>query len=143
MRIEYAACRHLRRLFIPAVLAFSLPGSSPSCAEPPPPVIKYVFPQGGQRGQTIEATVSGTDFQGANAVRVTGTGVTANVVKVENPTTVRISVAIAPDAEVGEKDIRIITPAGGASSRFRFFVGDLPEINEIEPNSVESQAQPL
>ena len=68
---------------------------------------------------------------------------TANVVKVENPTTVRISVAVAPDAEVGERDIRVITPAGGASSRFRFFVGYLPEINEKEPNSLASQAQPL
>jgi len=106
-------------------------------------MIKYVFPQGGQRGQTFDAIVSGTDLLGANAVRVTGAGVTANVTKVENPTTVRISVAIAPDAEVGERDIRVITPAGGASSRFRFFVGDLPEINETEPNSLESQTQPL
>jgi len=106
-------------------------------------LIKYVFPQGGQRGQTIEATVSGTDLLGANAVRITGTGVTANVVNVVNPTTVRISATIAPDAELGERDIRLITPAGGASSRFRFFVGELPEINETEPNSLVSQTQPL
>ncbi len=126
-----------------AVLALALLGPSPSDAQMPQPVIKYVFPQGGQRGQTIEATVSGTDFQAANVVRVTGAGVTASVVKVENPTTVRISVTIAPDAELGERDLRVITPAGGASGRFRFFVGDLPEINEVEPNSLESQAQPL
>ncbi|MFV1965688.1 MAG: hypothetical protein ACC628_09720 [Pirellulaceae bacterium] len=143
MRNQHLARRLLRRLLGPAVLAFSLLGSSPSDAQPRQPVIKFVFPQGGQRGQTMEATVSGTDLQGANAVRVTGAGVTANVVKVENPATVRISVAIAQDAEVGERDIRVITPAGGASSRFRFFVGDLPEINEKEPNSLESQAQPL
>jgi hypothetical protein len=106
-------------------------------------VIKYLFPAGGQRGKSVETTVSGTNLQGASAVRLTGGGVSAKVVKVENPNTVRISVTIAPDAELGERDLRIITPVGGASNRFRFFVRELPEINEKEPNSLKTQAQPL
>jgi hypothetical protein len=43
---------------------------------------------------------------------------------------------------LGERDIRLVTP-GGISNRFRFFVGDLPEINEVEPNSEMKQAQQL
>ena len=91
----------------------------------------------------MEVLVSGTGFQGANAVLVTGGGVNGEVVKIENPTTLRIAVTIAPDADLGERDLRVISPAAGASNRFRFFVGELPEINEKEPNSLKSQAQPL
>ena len=31
--------------------------------------------------------------------------------------------------------------AGGVSNRFRFFVGQLPEINEVEPNSDKDKPQ--
>ncbi|OHB86668.1 MAG: hypothetical protein A2V98_10945, partial [Planctomycetes bacterium RBG_16_64_12] len=120
----------------------ALLGPSPSGAQPPQPHINFVFPAGGQRGTTIETTVSGTDLQDADAVHVSGAGVTGSVVNVEDPNTVRISVALAPDAELGERDLRVLTP-GGLSNRFRFFVGELPEVNEAEPNSEPSEAQPL
>jgi hypothetical protein len=112
-------------------------------AQPPQPVIKFVFPAGGQRGTSVDVIANGTGFQGASAVRVSGGGVTGQVVKVENPNLVRITVTIDPDATVGERDLRVMTPAGGVSNRFRFFVGELPEINEKEPNSLKSQAQRL
>ena len=86
----------------------------------------YVFPAGGQRGKAIEVTVVGKNLQGTNAVRLSGPGITAGVVKVENPTTVHILVAIAADAPLGERDVRLVT-RGGISNRFRFFVGELPE----------------
>ena len=133
----------LRALVVPAVLAFPFLAPSRADAQPPQPVIKFVFPAGGQRGKSVDVTVNGTGFQGASAVRVSGGGVTGQVVKVENPNLVRITVAIDPDATVGERDLRVMTPAGGVSNRFRFFVGELPEINEKEPNSLKSQAQRL
>ena len=129
-------------LFFPAVLAFSLLGPSPSDAQAPKPQISFVFPQGVQRGKTIEATVSGKDLTDANSVRITGGGLTASVVKVENPNTVRVSVNMAPEGELGQRDLRVITP-NGASNRFRFVVGAVPELNETEPNSETSQAQQL
>lgn len=43
------------------------------------PHIGYVFPAGGQRGQTFEVTVGGQFLSSANAVVVTGDGVTATV----------------------------------------------------------------
>ncbi len=133
----------LRTLVVPAVLAFPLLGPSPVDAQPPQPVVKFVFPAGGQRGKSVDVTVNGTGLQAASAVRVSGGGVIGQVVKVENPNLVRIAVTIDPDATVGERDLRIMTPAGGVSNRFRFFVGELPEINEKEPNSLKSQAQRL
>ena len=48
--------------------------------------------------------------------------------------------AIAPDAEPGVRELRILN-AGGVSNRSRFVVGQLPEIDEVEPNSEKSQAQ--
>ena len=91
----------------------------------------------------MDVIVNGTGLQGAGAVRVSGEGVAGQVLKVENPNLLRITVTIDPDATVGERDLRVMTPAGGVSNRFRFFVGELPEINEKEPNSLKSQAQRL
>jgi len=107
----------------------------------PSPVISYVFPAGAQRGRSIEATANGTHLAGASGVRVTGGGVTARVVEATEDL-VRITVAVAPDAELGERDLRLIAP-GGVSNRYRFFVGQLPEVNEVEPNSDPEHAQRL
>ncbi len=111
-------------------------------AQPPQPVVTFVFPAGAERGKTIEATVNGKDFQNASGVRITGPGVTAKVVQVVNPNAVRVSVAVAPDAELGERDLRLITP-GGVSNRLRFFIGALPEVNEVEPNTDRTKPQAL
>ena len=46
----------------------------------------------------------------------------------------RIAVAISPNAELGKRDVRLVTP-GGISNRFRFMIGDLAEVNEVEPNN--------
>jgi len=71
-----------------------------------------------------------------------GGGVTGTVIKVEHPTAVRVSITVAPDAPLGERDLRIITP-GGASNHLRFFVGSLPELNEVEPNNEFAKAQQI
>jgi len=114
----------------------------PSTAQPPQPLLSHVFPAGAQRGKTIEATVFGTNLPGASAVRITGPGVAAKVLQAEKPDAVRIAVTIAPDADLGERDLRVLT-AGGVSNRCRFMVGELPEVNEVEPNNEKTQAQQL
>ena len=60
-------------------------------AQPPQPVVTFVFPAGAQRGQTVEATINGKDFQNASGVRITGPGVTAKIVQVVNPNVGRSS----------------------------------------------------
>lgn len=158
MRNQLRSLRVDGRLLIPAVLALSLLGSSLAVAQTTGPHLAYVFPPGGQRGTTVEVSVRGRDLQGASEVRVSGKGVTASVVEVlkpaekpktpkrldasENPDIVRISVTIAADAEIGQRDLRLITPAG-ASNRFRFVVGQVPELKEVEPNSTKDEAQSL
>ena len=52
-------------------------------------------------------------------------------------------VNIAVDAEPGEHDLRIITPAGVSNRAQPFFVGDLPKVQECEPNNSLEQARAL
>jgi hypothetical protein len=137
----------MNTMFFPVVrrllaVAAVLGCSSWAAAQPPQPLLAYVFPAGGQRGKTIEAVVSGTNLQGAIGVHLSGQGVAANVLKVEKPDTLRISVTIAADAALGERDLRVWTP-GGISNRYRFMIGDLAELNEVEPNNSPAQAQRL
>ncbi|MGQ9574590.1 MAG: hypothetical protein ACUVUC_04675 [Thermoguttaceae bacterium] len=111
-------------------------------AQAPQPLISWVFPAGAQKGKTIEATVNGKDLQGASGVHFSRAGVTGKVAQVVNPNTVRIEVTVAPDAELGELDLRLVSP-GGVSNRVRFQIGELPELNEAEPNTEKTQAQKL
>jgi hypothetical protein len=124
-------------LLLPATLILTS-----SAARAQVPVIQYVFPAGAQRGTTVETTVTGTDLQGATGVRFAPGDITGRVVRVVNPTTVVISIQADPGAELGEHDLRLLTPRG-ASNRYRFMVGPLPEVNEIQPNSNRSKAQRL
>ena len=124
------------------VLTALLSLAEPALAQPPQPLVYSMFPAGGQRGRTFIATVSGANLQGADSVRVAGAGVAAKVLDAGKPDSVRISVSIALGAELGQRDVRLHT-SGGISTRCRLVVGDLPEINEVEPNSEKSQAQRL
>ncbi len=135
---------HPRRVWVSLILAIIVFGVrlAEAQAPQPQPVVTFVFPAGAQQGKTIEATINGKDFQNASGVRITGPGVTASVVEVVNPNTLRISIAVATDAELGERDLRLITP-GGISNRLRFFIGALPETGEVEPNTDRAQPQSL
>jgi hypothetical protein len=130
------------RLGVSLVLAIVACGPLRALAQPPQPVVTFVFPAGAQRGATVEATINGKDFQNANGVRITGPGVTAKIVQVVNPNAVKVSLTVAPDAELGERDLRLITP-GGVSNRVRFFIGSLPDVNEVEPNTDRAKPQQL
>jgi hypothetical protein len=152
-----ALFRCLTRLVIPAVLAIPTLGRGVSHAQLQPQ-ISYVFPAGGQRGTTVEVQVHGRFLVGATKVHISGKGASGTVktsqrAKVDKNRPRRLDVVAAPDvaqvqivldadAEIGERDLRLVTP-GGVSNRFRFFVGQIPEINEIEPNSTPEQAQEL
>jgi hypothetical protein len=124
------------------VVAIFASGPLIAQAQPPQPAVTFVFPAGAERGKTVEATINGKDFQNATGVRITGPGVTTKIVQVVNPNAVKVAFTVAPDAEPGERDLRLITP-GGISNRLRFVIGSLPEINEVEPNTDPAKPQVL
>ena len=109
--------------------------------EPVQPVLAWIYPAGGQRGTTIEVTASGTSIV-PQTVLVTGGGVTGKLLDGSQSNKVKLSLTIAADAEPGERELRILN-AGGVSNRFRFIVGDLPEITEVEPNSEKIAPQKI
>ncbi|SPE27267.1 Peptidase domain protein [Candidatus Sulfopaludibacter sp. SbA3] len=113
----------------------------PPPLEPPQPVLTWIYPSGGQRGKTVEIRLSGTGIA-PDKVLITGGGVTAKPIDSKDANNARIAVTIEPDAALGERELRVMN-AGGVSNRYRFQVGDLPEINEKEPNSEKSAPQQI
>ena len=153
-----------------AVLTCLISGGSWCHAQNASPGIMFMFPAGGQRGKTLEATVAGNGLKGATAVYVSGKGVTATIVseiaagaaaapkpkqgpagqKKPKPwinstvarDSVRVAIVIAPDAELGQRDLRLVAPAG-ISSRCRFVVDDLPDIQVTDSNAAKADATQL
>lgn len=123
------------------------------------PQLTSITPRAAQRGQTIDITLEGKNInekaeiwfnkEGISAqikqkspaatVRFNGSGITGNLPN--NPRLV-LSFEIAPDAPLGNHQIRLITP-NGVSNGQNFIVGDLPEKKEQEPNSTSEQANML
>jgi hypothetical protein len=114
---------------------------APAPLEPPQPVLTWIYPSGGQRGTSFEVALSGTGVA-PDTVLITGTGVTAKPLDAKDANNARISVTIAPDAEPGERELRVVN-SGGVSNRYRFQVGELPEVAEKEPNSEKSAPQQI
>ena len=129
------------------------------------PHIGWVYPAGGQQGTRVEVTLGGTGFDGASDVRISGRGVTATLDRLSPPVDARpkaksgkaaevnpddqepewlanLTVTIGPEAELGRHDLRVVTP-NGISNWCTFVVGQVPEVNELEPNSRIDQAQRL
>jgi hypothetical protein len=111
-------------------------------AQGPQGHVAYIYPAGGQQGQTVEVIVGGADLDEAKEVRVSGEGVTGKVVKFEKGKTVTVSLSIAANAPSEVRDLRLVTPSG-ATNRARFVVGQIPEIQEKEPNSDRNSAQAI
>ncbi len=123
------------------------------------PQLTSISPRAAQRGQTIEITLEGRNInenakiwfskEGIKAeikkksptatVRFNGSGISGNI-----PTNPRLvlSFEIAPDAPLGNHQIRLITP-NGVSNPQNFIVGDLPEMKEQEPNNTSNEANML
>jgi len=149
-------------LFFFAVFLFSVSlclGGSTLRAEPP--VASYIFPAGGQRGQTVNVRVGGLFLHQGCGFDMSGPGIQADKqlrpMKTlwfegpllplpdsqqaeDYPRDLTGKVQIAADAPLGARPWRLWT-SQGATPALKFMVGDLPEIVEDEtegtPGGVE------
>ncbi|MBI1313051.1 hypothetical protein GC176_17310 [bacterium] len=116
------------------------------------PHVSYIFPAGGQRGQTVEFRVGGHFLHEGCSFEMTGNGVSTSP-RIERTGTIWFegpvipmpasqraedypqdylgSVAIDADADLGLRYWRVWT-SQGMTSRMKFVVGDLPEVIEHE-----------
>ena len=96
------------------------------------PQISSVFPQSARFGSQLEVTIAGQNLSQTTKIIFSEPGVLARLLKTAN-TKVWVRLEIAPDAPIGPHYFRLVTPRGG-SNLMLFRVGDLPDIEEAEPN---------
>ena len=123
------------------------------------PQLTSISPRAAQRGQTIEITLEGRNINESAKIWFSKEGIKAEIKKKSPTATVRfngsgisgniptnpqlvLSFEIAPDAPLGNHQIRLITP-NGVSNPQNFIVGDLPEMKEQEPNNTSNEANML
>ena len=104
------------------------------------PFIQSIFPRGGRQGAEVEISIQGKYLGGAYEIRFSGTGVAGKVLDASE-SQVNVLVNISPDAPVGRRDLRVLTPRGSFVQVFE--VGGLPEQIEVEPNDDWSKASLL
>lgn len=102
-------------------------------AEPGVPHIDYAFPPGGRQGATLSVEMHGDELDQVSDIRFSGSGVEGKIAHASEEG-VTATIHIAPDASPGPRDMRIIR-ATGVSNRFRFFVGQIPEVNAVMPRA--------
>ncbi len=107
------------------------------------PVLSGIMPRGGQRGTEVVLTFAGARLADAQEVLCYSPGF--QVAKLEaKDNQVQATVKIVADCKLGEHAFRLRT-ASGVSDLKTFWVGALPVVQEVEPNSefAKPQAIPL
>src|SRR6266498_1651922 len=107
-----------------------------------PPEIRTIFPIGGVQGSTVELLIDGQNVSDPSAVAVSGEGVQASVVAEETSApvrivgnaTARIRLKIAPDAPLGIRELRLLTPAGLTNRALFEISRGMASLQESEPN---------
>ncbi len=106
------------------------------------PSLANVQPRGATRGGDVIFTFSGARLGDAQEVLVYYPGITVKKIEPVNDNELKVTLAIAPDCRLGEHAVRVRT-ATGISELRTLFVGALPVVDEVEPNSDIEKPQPI
>jgi hypothetical protein len=106
------------------------------------PALGGIQPRGAQRGTDAVLTFSGGRLADAQEVLVYYPGITVKKLEVVNDAQLKVTVTIAPDCRLGEHAFRVRTATGISDVR-TFWVGAMPVIEEVEPNSEFDKPQPI
>ena len=108
----------------------------------PGPYLASIFPLGAQQGTSPELLVRGELLAGAKRIEVERSlGQVLEVAALSSAVdAASVRVKVAQDAPLGVHHLHLWTPAG-RSNPIKFFVGNLPELNEAEPNDAPDQLQ--
>ena len=111
------------------------------------PSITSLDPSHGVRGQTLDVTITGTNFaDGVSEVGMQGSNITMNSTTVTSPTTIVANISISLGAPDGVRQFHVTNadPEGGMSNLAGFTVGNnpLPDVTSITP-AVVTRGQSL
>jgi len=152
-------------LFVGA-MGFALSGLTARAQQNLPPLpqprLQSVFPGGAQVGTSVEVTVNGTDIEDPETLYFSHPGLKAEPIIEPSPPppdpkkpapqpnrqrgmrgqqgSARFKITVAPGTPLGLHDVRLVNKWGISNPR-PFAIGDLPEVEEKEPNSDVNQAQ--
>jgi hypothetical protein len=97
------------------------------------PIIDGISPYKGNQGATLNITITGANFTGANDVRL-GTGVAVNNYTVISANQITANITIIAGTEAGYRDVSVVTPGGSYTLSNGFTVKyGLPVITSISP----------
>jgi hypothetical protein len=104
------------------------------------PSISGIFPPGGAPGSVVQSAVAGANLADVQSVLISGSGVKVEKDAGGSAAACPVRLTIEPGAEVGLREIRVVTKSG-ASNAGRIWVGGYPSVLEKEPNEALSQPQ--
>lgn len=139
---------HRSLIRLPSLVLITLAGSIAAWLPPAHAQVKRLdfadvggaLPAGGRQGERLTVTLYGRYLDNASAVLASGGGITVGTVTAVSGSETRAELVIAPDAPLGRRALRVVSPYGVSDPAW-FVVGRLPERLEAEPNNALSEAQ--
>lgn len=106
------------------------------------PSLGGIAPYGVQRGLETEVLFQGGRLQDAKELLFYSPGIAVTSLEAVNDGTVKVKLNVAADCRLGIHAVRVRTLTGVSNLR-TFTVGALPEVKEVEPNSLFDQPQSI
>jgi len=98
------------------------------------PTITSVNPSQASQGQTLSATITGTNLLGVTNVGF-GSGLTVNSFTVDNSTQITASIAVSGAATIGTRDVTVTNAAGTGTLTSSFTVNQAPPVvSSVNPS---------
>jgi hypothetical protein len=119
------------------------------------PMVARVQPTAIQRGQSADVTIGGAgSFDGATDLLFDGTGLRAEILPTEpkpatpakkgrrnNASSIRVRLTVSPDAALGPRELRVVTPQGVSSIGLIVIVAD-PVVVEANDKANDDPSHP-
>lgn len=108
------------------------------------PRITSIYPAGAMRGKSVEVTIQGTGLKDLRHILVQGNGVQLSLMPGTDDTSRKAMLTVASDAAPGRREVRFTDERDASNVRI-ISIGQVPEVNEVEPNNTPDKVsiQPL
>jgi len=106
------------------------------------PELSQVLPRGGQRGTEVDVVLHGQRLADAQEILFYDPSITVTNLTAASPTDIKAHLKIAPDARIGEHQLRLRT-ASGVSELRTFYVVPYPIVQSKKPNNKFDSPQPI